>query len=56
MVLREVEEALVDMIALAESWATCGPEGFTRDEKRRVREAEKQLAKLRRINRMLTRV
>jgi len=45
--------ALEDMIALSESWASCGPEGFTREEKRRVREAEKALIKLRRLKRAL---
>lgn len=40
--------ALEDMIALAESWASCGPEGFTREEKQRVRAAETALTKLRR--------
>jgi hypothetical protein len=49
MILHEVEDALVDMIALAESWASCGPEGFTPDEKRRVRDAEKKLTELRRV-------
>ncbi len=51
--LDDIHEALSDMIDLAQSWASCGPEGFTPDEKKRVREAEKALTKLRRLQQLL---
>ncbi len=32
--LSEVADALGDMIDLADAWATCGPEGYTLEERR----------------------
>ena len=50
--LREVAQALSDMIDLSDAWATCGPEGYTRDEKRRRDSADRVLMRLyRRIER-----
>ena len=42
-------DALQDMIDLATEWATSGPEGFTKNEKRRVRAAEKVQGKLNKL-------
>ena len=44
--LDNAAQTLDDMIELATSWATSGPEGFTKEEKQRVREAEKINRKL----------
>ena len=46
--LGEIADALSDMIDLADAWATCGPEGYTRDEKRRRNRADRVLARLQR--------
>ena len=41
--LSVVAEALGDMIELADAWATCGPEGYTRRERKRRNKAEQVL-------------
>jgi len=46
--LGEVADALSDMIDLADAWATCGPEGYTPEERRRRNRADRVLARLRR--------
>jgi len=51
--LQQAEDALADMIDLVEAWASCGPEGNTPDEKRRVKDAEKVLDRLRRASTFL---
>jgi hypothetical protein len=52
--LREVAQALSDMIDLADAWASCGPEGYTREEKRRRGGADRVLMRLyRRLEREL---
>ena len=50
--LGDVADALSDMIDLADSWATCGPEGYTPEERRRRNRADRVLSRLyRRIER-----
>ena len=44
--LGEVADALSDMIDLADAWATCGPEGYTADERRRRNRADRVLMRL----------
>ena len=46
--LDTVADALSDMIDLADAWATCGPEGYTRRERRRRNRAERVLTWLQR--------
>lgn len=46
--LVDVAEALCDMIELADAWATSGPEGYTREERRRRNKAERVLGRLNR--------
>ena len=36
------------MIELADAWATCGPEGYTREERRRRTRADRVLGRLNR--------
>ncbi len=42
----EVAEALSDMIDLSDAWATCGPEGYTREERKRRNRANRVLIRL----------
>jgi hypothetical protein len=44
--LGEVADALSEMIDLADAWATCGPEGYTPQERRRRNEADRVLMRL----------
>jgi hypothetical protein len=44
--LGEVADALSDMIDLADAWATCGPEGYSREERRRRNRANLVLMRL----------
>ena len=44
--LGEIAEALCDMIDLADAWATCGPEGYTREERQRRNRADRVLMRL----------
>jgi hypothetical protein len=44
--LAVVAEALSDMIDLADAWATCGPEGYTREEGQRRDKADRVLMRL----------
>lgn len=44
--LGEVADALSGMIDLADAWATCGPEGYTKDERRRRNRADRVLMRL----------
>jgi hypothetical protein len=44
--LAEIADALSDMIDLADAWATCGPEGYTPDERRRRNRADRVLNRL----------
>lgn len=44
--LCEVAEALSDMIDPADAWATCGPEGYTPEERRRRNRANRMLMRL----------
>jgi hypothetical protein len=44
--LGEVADALSDMIDLADAWATCGPEGYTPEERQRRNRADRVLARL----------
>jgi hypothetical protein len=46
LTLCEVAEALSDMIDLADAWATCGPEGYTPEERRRRNRADRVLMRL----------
>lgn len=46
--LEEIADALGDMIDLADTWATCGPEGYTREERRRRNRADRVYFRLRR--------
>ena len=45
--LGEVADALSDMIDLADAWATCGPEGYSPEERRRRNRADRVLTRLR---------
>jgi hypothetical protein len=50
--LPEVAQALSDMIDLADAWATCGPEGYTPEERKRRNAADRVLNRLyRRVER-----
>ncbi|HUZ17973.1 MAG TPA: hypothetical protein VMV68_06275 [Spirochaetia bacterium] len=50
--LGEVADALSDIIDLADAWATCGPEGYSPEERRRRNRANRVLMRLyRRIER-----
>ncbi|HVB80426.1 MAG TPA: hypothetical protein VNE82_10855 [Candidatus Binataceae bacterium] len=44
--LGEVADALSDVIDLADAWATCGPEGYTPQERRRRDRADRVLMRL----------
>lgn len=44
--LGEIADALSDMIDLADAWATCGPEGYTLEERRRRNRADRVLMRL----------
>ena len=44
--LGEVADALSDMIDLADAWATCGPEGYTPEDRRRRNRANRVLMRL----------
>ena len=44
--LSEVAQALSDMIDLADAWASCGPEGYTHEERRRRNRADRVLMRL----------
>jgi hypothetical protein len=44
--LGEGADALSDMIDLADAWATCGPEGYTPEERRRRNRADRVLKRL----------
>ena len=44
--LGEVADVLSNMIDLADAWATCGPEGYTLDERRRRNRADRVLMRL----------
>lgn len=44
--LGEVADALSDMIDLADAWASCGPEGYTPEERRRRNRANRVLMRL----------
>lgn len=44
--LGEVANVLSDMIDLADAWATCGPEGYTPEERRRRNRADRLLMRL----------
>jgi hypothetical protein len=47
--LNSVRDALAEVICLAESWASCGPEGFTAPERKVVKRAERTLAQIDRV-------
>jgi hypothetical protein len=44
--LDQAASALSNMIDLADAWATCGPETYTKSERKRRDAAEKTLGKL----------
>lgn len=44
--LPEVAHALSDMVDLADAWATCGPEGYTPEERKRRNAADRVLNRL----------
>lgn len=44
--LGDVADALSDIIDLADAWATCGPEGYTPEERRRRNRADRVLMRL----------
>jgi len=44
--LGAVADALSDMIDLADAWASCGPESYTADERRRRNRADQVLMRL----------
>jgi len=46
--LGDVADALSEMIALADAWAGAGAEGYTREEKRRRKRADRVLGRLNR--------
>ena len=46
--LGDVADALSDMIELADAWASAGPEGYTREERRRRTRADRVLGRLNR--------
>ena len=46
--LGEIADALCDTIDLADAWATCGPEGYTPEERRRRNRADRVLGRLQR--------
>jgi hypothetical protein len=44
----EVADALSEMTDLADAWATCGPEGYTPQERPRRNRADQVLARVQR--------
>ena len=47
--MADIAETLGDMIDLADAWATCGPETYTEDERKRRNYAERIRIKLDRM-------